>query len=186
MEGEVAGFVAAGGEAGRAVEGCRVGSGGVVGHHGDSFFPCFAAASVDYAAAHHKGVYGGTGGEDIFETWQEVAFIEVGNGLLELEEVCGIGQEGVVQFHEHAFAFGGVFGLVFQGGRDQDVVGCVLEHDVFVELDVELVAVEVEAAVDGACTEGYGRGLVLGSAGRVALFGTGGGKHYEETGDCSQ
>ena len=99
----------------------------LVGCHGQGLFPRFSAAGFEDTAAEHERVHCLAGGEDIFEAGQQVAFVEVGDGILELEEVSGVGEQGILDGHLNAFAFGDIFRLLLHGWRYQDVVGRIFD-----------------------------------------------------------
>ena len=145
----------------------------VVGEDGDGFGGGGAGEGIENLSADGHAVDGGAGGEDVFIAWEGVAFVVVDNGVFELEKVGGGGLERVFYLHQNAVAFGFIFGFVGQDGGDDDIVVGILDVDVFVKFDKEFSGVEVGSAAGRGGGEGDGRGLVLGSAGREALFGTG-------------
>ncbi len=145
----------------------------VVGEDGDGFGGGGAGEGIENLSADGHAVDGGAGGEDVFIAWEGVALVVVDNSVFELEKVGGRGLERVFYLHQNAVAFGFIFGFVGQDGGDDDIVVGILDVDVFVEFDKEFSGVEVGSAAGRGGGEGDGRGLVLGSAGREALFGTG-------------
>ena len=145
----------------------------VVGEDGDGFGGGGAGEGIENLSADGHAVDGGAGGEDVFIAGEGVALVVVDNGVFELEKVGGGGLERVFYLHQNAVAFGFIFGFVGQDGGDDDIVVGILDVDVFVEFDKEFSGVEVGSAAGRGGGEGDGRGFVLGSAGREALFGTG-------------
>ena len=166
VEGEVALFVGTGHKRGGCI-------GVAVGRHGQHLAPRLPAAGVAHLSGQHQGVHVGSGGEDIFVAGQQVAFGEVGDGFLELEEVGGIGPQAVVQLHQHPLAFHAVVGFLRHGGRHQHVLGGVFEHHKFVELDEELRGLEVACLVEGLAAHHLGRLAVARPSAGVSLPGTG-------------
>ena len=178
VEGERAVFVAAGHVHGAFFGDDAVSDGVgelalVVGEDGDGFGGGGAGEGIENLSADGHAVDGGAGGEDVFIAGEGVALIVVDNGVFELEKVGGGGLERVFYLHQNAVAFGFIFGFVGQDGGDDDIVVGILDVDVLVEFDKEFSGVEVGSAAGRGGGEGDGRGLVLGSAGREALFGTG-------------
>ena len=140
-------------------------------HHGQHLVPGLAVARIEHTAGQHQGVHSVAGAEDILITRQHIALGEVGNGLLELEEVGGVLAQRVAQLHHHTHAAGTVFGLLLHGRRDQHIVVGVLEHHIFVKLNEELPRLEVARLVLWLAGHSLGRLRVLGAARRVALLG---------------
>ena len=153
--------------AGDALEG-HLGEGGVgegLGVYADGHaLGGLERAAFEDDAAQAQRVDLRAGGEVEGEAVEDVALVEVLDGVGEVDCVCGVGQEGVAQLDGDALAERAHHGGLFLRGRDNHLVEGVFELNVLVEPHVEAVAGEVEGSGDGRGAHVDGRRLVAGTA----------------------
>ena len=77
---------------------CRITFGKVC-HHCYGLLPGLVGKSVQHLAAHGHAVDMCAGREDILETLQRVALVEVDDAFLELKQIGGVLAQGVLDFH---------------------------------------------------------------------------------------
>ncbi len=104
---------------------------------------------------HHAGdaqrIDGGACGEVDGEAVEHVAFVEVFDGVAEVDGVCGGGDECVAQFDAEAASVGADAWRRALHGRHDDFVERVVELYVFVEQNREACGLHAGGSWSGAC-----------------------------------
>ena len=127
---------------------------------------------IDHIASDLHGVDGLAGGEAVGVVAQRIVLGNVGDGIREVYGVGDIGLERVAELYHDALALALDVGLLHLGRRHDDLLLCVLYLDILVEVDVYLLAADIDRLVGGAGREYAGRGLVVPSAVGLAHAGT--------------
>ena len=109
----------------------------------------------------------GTRGEHEGESLIPVALVVIGDGAGEVQRIGRVGHQVGLEIHDQGFPGHLVLGLLFQRGREEDVVR-VLDHHVLVEgeLDLRLVRGHVHGSGKGRGLHQHRRDGVLGTTGR--------------------
>ena len=111
-------------------------------------------------AAHGQRVDGVAGGEGESVAFQRIAFVEILDGVGEVDAIGGVGNQRVAKFHSHLFPLSPHHGHLTLNGRDNHFFLLVFQGDVLVEGDFHFVALDTQGALLGRGLDNTGWGIV--------------------------
>ena len=129
--------------------------------------------SLHDIARHLQRVDMVAGGEGIGIVAQGIALVVVADGIGEVDGVGGVGFQGVLQSHRDALALSFYLRCLYLRRRDDDILGGVVDGDVFVEVDDNLLLFDIGSPLGRLSADDMGRGLIIPSPVGTAHTGTG-------------